>query len=145
MARYLVVAHRSFGEQLADHLQRLHADDPNLAVYVVVPEHHPFGRSWTHPEVQIQARSALSSLCDSLNAMGISASGEVGSANPMIAARRPIRREGAEAFDGVVLATLPAGVSRLWRRHIPRRLERAYPDLEVTSVVADSRDAGQAA
>lgn len=140
VARYLVVAHRSFGAHLVDHLEELHASDPDLEVHLVVPEQLPFGRLWTHAEVQIQARSVLSMICDRLTALGIAATGEIGSSNPVIAVRTAMRRQGVGSFDSVVLATLPEGVSRLWRRHIPRRLRRAHPELELTHIVADPTD-----
>ena len=129
MSRLLVVGHKTLGGQhLVDHLARLRASDPTLRVHVVVPEYHPLGQAWTHVEIQIQARSALT---------GVEATGEVGDASPVVAVGQVIDREGAGAFDGIVLSTLPEGISRWWHLDVPKRIKAAHPDLSLTHLVAD--------
>ena len=48
-----------------------------------------------------------------------------------------LRREGVASFDGLVLSTLPKGISRWWLFDVPRRMAAEYPELPVTHVVAE--------
>lgn len=138
MARYLVVTHMSSGSpELVEHLRRLQADDPDLSVHLVIPERHPLGRSWSHPQVHIRARAVVARVTQTLAAIGIDATGEVGDANPIIAVRAVFRRDGAGSFQGIVLATPPIDYSRWWRGDIPGRLRAAYPGHEMTHIVSD--------
>jgi hypothetical protein len=137
MRHYLVVAHKTLGgEHLVEHLHQLRVDHPGCRFHVVVPEHHP-DHNWTDVEVQANASRALDEMLGRLASMGMGATGEVGDANPIYAVDIVLRREGRHAFDGIVLSTLPRGISRWWRFDVPRRMAEAYPELPLTHLVSD--------
>jgi hypothetical protein len=137
MRHYLVVAHKTLGgEHLVEHLHQLRVDHPGCRFHLVVPEHHP-DHNWTDVEVQANASRALDEMLGRLASMGMGATGEVGDANPIYAVDIVLRREGRHAFDGIVLSTLPRGISRWWRFDVPRRMAGAYPELPLTHLVSD--------
>lgn len=136
MRRYLVVAHRTLGgAHLVEHLHGLREEDPYARFHLVVPEYHPLDHPWTESEVRAKARERLESTLENMAAMGVGASGEVGDSNPVYAIGVTLRREGREAFSGIILSTLPRRTSRWW--HVPRRIAREYPDLPLTHLVAE--------
>lgn len=137
MRRYLVVAHKTLGgEHLVEHLRELRQEHPGCRFHLVVPEHHP-DRNWTEGEVRAAADRALDEMLGRLASMGMGATGEVGDANPVYAVGVVLRREGRRAFDGIVLSTLPRGISRWWRFDVPRRMAEAYPELAMTHLVSE--------
>lgn len=137
MRRYLVVAHKTLGgPQLMDHLQAIREEDQYCRFHLVVPEHHPSGR-WNAGEVNVRAQRTLDEMLDRMATMGMGATGEVGDANPVYAVGTVLRRDGAGAYCGIILSTLPRGISRWWRFDVPRRMTEAYPQLPVTHVVSE--------
>jgi cell pole-organizing protein PopZ len=65
--------------------------------------------------------------------LGAEAQGEVGDERPLEAIADAVREE---AFDEIILSTLPPGLSRWLRQDLPHRVERTF-DVEVTHVVAE--------
>lgn len=138
MRRYLVIAHKTLGgPHLMDHLHELRAADPHCRFHVIVPEHHPNDHAWTEPEVHEAAQRTLDEMLERLASVGIGATGEVGDANPVYAVSVVRRREGSGAFAGIILSTLPRGISRWWRFDVPRRMVHGNPDLPVTHLVSE--------
>ncbi len=138
MRRYLVVAHKTLGgPHLLDHLHELRMTDPHCRFHVIVPEHHPTDHPWTDGEVRSAAQRTLDEMLERLATMGIGATGEVGDANPVYAVGVARRREGPDAFTGIILSTLPKGISRWWRFDVPKRMAQSNPDLSVTHVVSE--------
>ena len=138
MRRYLVVAHKTLaGEHLLEHLHVLRERDPQCRFHVLVPERHPHDHAWTDGEIHRTAEVRLDEMLGTLAAMGMGATGEVGDSNPVYAIGTVLRREGLDTFAGIVLSTLPKGISRWWRFDVPRRVAQAYPQLPVTHVVAE--------
>jgi len=76
-------------------------------------------------------------MLDSMAAMGMGATGEAGDQNVVYAIGTVLRREGPDTFAGIVLSTLPKGISRWWRFDVPRRVAQAYPAIPLTHLVAD--------
>ncbi len=137
MPRYLVVAHRTLGgARLVEHLQQLRRDEPYSTFHVVVPEYHPMG-GWTEHSVRLAAQAALDEMLDRMSVMRIGATGEIGDANPVYAVGAVLRDQGEDTFSGIVLSTLPKGISRWWLFDVPRRMAAEYPQLSVTHLVAD--------
>ena len=137
MHRYLVVAHKTLGgARLVEHLQELRRDDPYCTFHVVVPEFHPMG-GWSDHSVRVAAQAALDEMLDRMSAMRIGATGEVGDSNPVYAVGAVLREQGEHAFSGIVLSTLPKGISRWWLFDVPSRMATAYPQLGVTHLIAD--------
>jgi hypothetical protein len=138
MRRYLVVAHRTLGgAHLLDELHRRREEDPYCAFHLIVPEYHPMTRGWTDHEVRVNAARTLDEMLERLAEMRIGATGEVGDANPVYAVGVALRREGRDAFSGIILSTLPKGISRWWLLDVPQRMANEYPHLTVTHVVAE--------
>lgn len=135
MRRYLVVAHRTLGgAHLVEHLHRLREQDPYCRFHVIVPEYHPHDHTWTEAEVKLAAKDRLDATLADMASMGMGATGEVGDSNPVYAIGVALRREGQDAFHGIVLSTLPRRLSLWW--DVPNRVKREYPDLALTHLVA---------
>lgn len=138
MRRYLVVAHKTLGgAHLFEHLRELRHEHPECRFHLLVPEQHPSDHAWSDGEVRAAAQARLDEILDRMAAMGMGATGEVGDTNPVYAIGTVLRREGADSFSGIVLSTLPKGISRWWRFDVPRRVSQAYPDLPLTHLVAE--------
>ena len=138
MRRYLVVAHKTMGgAHLMEHLHLLRVQDPYCRFHLVVPEHHPHDHTWSEGEVQAAARQTLDEMLERMAEMGMGATGETGDSNPIYAVGVVLRREGRGAFDGIVLSTLPRGISRWWRFDVPRRMRHDFPTLPTTHLVSE--------
>lgn len=143
MRRYIVVAHRTLGgEHLVDELRRRRAADPHCTFHLIVPEYHASKTGWDDHVVHAEAERTLAEMLERLAEMRIGATGEVGGSNPVYAVGQLLNREGADAFSGIILSTLPRGVSRWWLIGVPSRLASAFPHLPLTHVVADEALAG---
>jgi GABA permease len=140
MPRYLIVANRSLaGPTLVEEVVARNAADAASVFHVVVPatrDHH--GTAWTEGQAIAHARAALDGATKRFADAGVPVTGEVGDENPMLAVGDVLRRE---AFDEIIVSTLPAGPSRWLKRDLPRRLEREY-ELPVTHVIAQFEPAG---
>jgi hypothetical protein len=138
MRRYLVVAHKTLGgAHLLEHLHHLREQDPLCRFHLLVPEHHPHDHSWTDGETHHAAQARVDEMLDTMAAMGMGATGEAGDQNVVYAIGTVLRREGPDAFAGIVLSTLPKGISRWWRFDVPRRVAEAYPRIPLTHLVSD--------
>jgi hypothetical protein len=143
MRRYLVVAHRTLGgAHLMEELQRLRAEDPYCTFHLIVPEYHPLNRTWNEHDVRLAAKATLDTMLERLAEMRIGATGEVGDVNPVYAVGDTLRREGDTTFAGIVLSTLPKGISRWWLLDVPHRMAARYPHLPVIHVVAEEALSG---
>lgn len=140
MRRYIVVAHKTLGgAYLLDRIRQLRDDDPYCRFHIVVPTHSPAVEGFSATSVQAPARAALDEVLDRLAAMRIGATGEVGDEDPVDAVGKVIEREGSESFVGIIVSTLPLGISRWWHADVVSRLETAYPEVPITHLVADER------
>ena len=138
MRRYLVVAHRTLGgPYLLEELHHRREEDPYCTFHLIVPEYHPMTRGWNDHDVHLAAARTLDEMLERLAEMRIGATGEVGDANPIYAVGVTLRREGRGAFAGIILSTLPKGLSRWWLLDVPKRMANEYPDLAVTHVVVE--------
>ena len=93
--------------------------------------------AWSDGQVQAAAKRTLQEGLDAFHDERIIADGEIGDANPVYAAGVVIRREGEDAFTGIILSTLPAGPSRWLHLDVPSRMRKEFPKLEVTHLVAE--------
>lgn len=137
MRRYIVVAHRTLGGQhLIDELARRREADPFCTFHLIVPEYHPSKTGWDDVVVHAEARRTLGTMLERLAEMRIGATGEVGASNPVYAVGELLQRD-AGPFAGIILSTLPHGVSTWWLVGVPSRMATAFPHLPLTHVVAD--------
>lgn len=139
MRRYLVVANQTLGGQhLVDELEALVAEGP-CRFHVLVPATPP-QEQWVHTEGEAiaVAEDRLRRALVRFGEFDAEVSGEVGAERPLDAIRDAVRDDD---YDGIVLSTLPAGVSRWLGMDLPRRVERTF-DLPVTHVVAEAQRTG---
>jgi GABA permease len=133
MSRLLVVANRTVdSEELLSALEERAAQGP-IAVTLLVPA------CWEVGDPHGGRQSALRRLRAArtrLNAAGVSVEERIGDADPVAAVQMAWD---PERFDEVVVATLPARVSRWLGMDLPRRVER-LTGREVRHVVAHARE-----
>jgi hypothetical protein len=120
---FLIVANQTLaspilGEAVA---ARIAAGDARF--HVLVPATPvPHGLTWDEREATDAARDRLNGVLLRLKGMGVEATGEIGSQDP-VAAVRDAMRDGV--FDEVILSTLPPGISRWLHQDVPTRLRNA--------------------
>ena len=135
MRRYLVIANRTLCEQhLLDEVHRRRLADPGCRFHLIVPASHPSG-TFTDEQCWHMAEARLAEGLETLAAGGISATGEVGDANPVYAVGDVLLRE-LGRFDEIILSTLPVGSSKWLAQNMVRRIKRST-GLPVTHVIAE--------
>jgi hypothetical protein len=139
MRRYLVVANLTLGgEHLAEAVRQC-LEEGACSFHVLVPAGAPPG-TWTSVEGDdvALARQRLEAALERFRELGAEADGEIGDARPLDAIQDVLARE---SFDGVILSTLPPGVSRWLGMDLVSRVERSV-DLPVTHLIAQPERAG---
>jgi hypothetical protein len=138
MRRILVVAHKTLGGQhlLEEVGRRMKGGD--CRIHLVVPVNHPMG-SFSEATVQAAARAVLDDGLRQIRDLDptgrVEVTGEVGDANPVYAAE--VVKNRGEQIDEVLVSTLPRGASRWLLGNVPKKLERLFPDVDVSHVVAE--------
>jgi hypothetical protein len=136
MRTYLLVAHRTLvGQSLIDHVATLGPPE-ECHLHLVVPVHHPSG-PWSDGEVEAAGRLRLDEGEATFRALGYEVTGEVGDANPVYAVTTALRSLDG-AVDGIVVSTLPRGVSKWLHLDVVSRVRREVEDrrIPVTHVAA---------
>lgn len=135
MPRYLLVANQTLGgEHLVHHVRRLLAAGP-CSFHVLVPATPPKDMAmWTEGAAHAVAEERLRAALGRLRGLGAEADGEVGDHRPLEAINDVLLR--GEVFDGIILSTLPPGLSRWLRLDLPRRVEAQF-GLPVTHLVGE--------
>jgi len=135
MSAYLIVAHRTLiDDHLLDHARALFAGG-GCGFHLVVPVTHPRDRAWSDGEVEGAARHRLDEGLAAFRAVGAEVTGEVGDANPVYAVATALRTSPDRHWDGIIVSTLPPGVSRWLGLDAVSRIKREV-DLPVTHLVA---------
>jgi nucleotide-binding universal stress UspA family protein len=80
-----------------------------------------------------RAQDRLEQMLDRIRAAGGTAAGEVGASDPLEATRDALERE--DAFDEIIVSTLPSRLSRWLRMDVPSRVSR-LTDVPVTTIEA---------
>jgi hypothetical protein len=134
MSTYLVVAHRTLvGPALVDHVKGLGPPE-ETHLHLVVPVRHPSDRAWTDGAVEAATRARLDEGLATFRELGFEVTGEIGDANPVYAVTTALRNLPFPC-DGVVVSTLPSGVSRWLHVDAVSRIRREV-GLPVTHVEA---------
>ncbi len=125
MRRYLVVAHQTLtSPELLEAMQTKAAEE-DTAFHLVVPATHGgAAATWTEGEARADAQRHLDEAATQLAAQGLTVTGEVGCDSPVDAADDVLQRDGADAFAGIIMSTLPHTVSKWLKLDAPSRLER---------------------
>ena len=142
--RYLVIANQTLrGEALMSAIRaRLTEGDSHF--HILVPATRPqdvYSKVLaayagdpevvsSEAEIRMAARARLDAELTWLRDAGIPATGEVGDPDPLTAACAVLE---TQAFDEIILSTLPAGISRWLHTDLPRRLEHSV-DIPVAHV-----------
>jgi hypothetical protein len=141
--RYLVVANQTLGgDALLDRLRALAAEGP-CAIHVLVPASADPTQAFHDGDADRKlARERLEQALSRFSELdaSLTVTGEVGDHRPVDAVGDVLRR--GERFDGIVVSTLPAGVSRWLRLDAISRIERAV-DVPVEHVIAGTGTAGR--
>jgi hypothetical protein len=154
MRRYLVVANQTLQRaELRDELLERIGEGPS-SFYLLVPDTRaadypdataaagglqPSMTWWmtdyrspsTDQEASTQARQRLGQMLADLDALGVPADGDLGSARPLEAMEKVLADH---RFDEIIVAALPRPVSRWLRADLPHRAERRF-GLPVTTIV----------
>ncbi len=148
MARYLIVANQTIG---GDALRREieNRTEDGAYFYVVVPDTPvtDYASGWTSQvdgtftgtptggtadeEARRRTRHRLQYLLGTIRDMGAEADGELGDPNPMEAMSNVVRER--EAFDEIIISTLPQRVSKWLGMDLPSKVKRRF-DVPVTTV-----------
>ncbi len=134
MRRYLVIGNQTLG---GEHLMAKVRELANLgpcSFHIVVPVTPPADHAWTEGEIRVVAQGRLDRALSRFRQAGTDVTGEVGDANPVLAAEDVLRGQG---FDEIIVSTLPPGVSRWLKLDLPHRVEAAF-GLPVTHVVGEA-------
>jgi hypothetical protein len=135
MSTYLVVAHRTLVEDhLLDHVRSL-CESGECAFHLVVPVTHPRDHAWSDGEVLGIARRRLEEGLSAFADIGATVTGEVGDANPVYAVATALRTATIDDWAGIIVSTLPPGISRWLGLDVVSRLKRDTV-LPVTHLVA---------
>src|SRR2546422_1110841 len=132
MRRYLVVANQTLaGGHLVSTLRRLASHEP-CRFFVLVPASAPTNHMWSEGEAKAVAAGRLATALERFHELDPGVEGEVGDEHPLQAIQDVMDR--GETFDGIVLSTLPPGISRWLKFDLVSRVQGAF-DLPVTHVV----------
>jgi hypothetical protein len=140
VARYLIVANQTLaGDQLLGQVRQLLAKG-ECSFHIVVPATHARDHA-THIEgaAHALAERRLEAALERFRGLGCEADGEVGDASPFLAVRDCILADGS--YTGVILSTLPPGVSRWLKQDLTHRLERTF-GLPVTHLTGEYEQVG---
>lgn len=135
MPRYLVVAHRTLGSpELLDALVQRSAGGEST-FHLLVPEYHGgLGLTYTDTRSRAVAHKSLDEALTLFAKHGLATTGEVGEASPVEAVSTVLEREGPDAFDAVLVSTLPPGISKWLGIDAPTQI-RYRTGLDVIHVV----------
>lgn len=138
MGRYLVVANQTLGsEPLLEELRARAEDEEDCSFHVVVPATPPSEFHFhSEGEAVAVARERLEGALARLKEAGLSVSGVVGDPHPEDAVRDALR---AAECEGVIVCTLPVGISRWLRLDLPHRISRIV-DVPVVHVTAEPEE-----
>jgi hypothetical protein len=125
VARYLIVANQTLAaDQLTERVRQLLAEG-ECNFHIVVPATHTRDQAFhTEGADHAVAEKRLDAALERFRALGCDADGEVGDASAFLAVRDCLLADGS--YTGIILSTLPPGVSRWLRQDLPHRLERTF-------------------
>ena len=125
MRRYLVVANQTLSSQeLVDELTSRAAEEEST-FHLLVPPTHGEGLTWTERHDRELAKEHLDEAIDRFAAAGLTVTGEVGHDSPVASVDDLLRRDHhADAYDEVIVSTLPVTLSRWLKMDAPSRIQR---------------------
>ncbi len=140
MGKYLVVAYQTASSpELLRRLKELANEDAKHEFVLLVPA-TPVGHlvAWSEGEARAAAQRAAEQARDLLERNGLQVSRiAVGDEAPVIAVQDDLR-DNPTHYDGIVVSTLPLGISRWLGMDIPNQMRRRF-NVPVIHVVADDK------
>ena len=125
MRRYLVVAHRTLASRELLEAMKVKAGEEATAFHLLVPiDHSGPGLTWTEGRDRATAQHQLNEAKQRMSAEGLTVDGEVGSDSPVDAVDEVLERDGAHAYAGIIVSTLPHTVSKWLKLDVPSRIQR---------------------
>jgi hypothetical protein len=134
MQRYLIVANQTLaGEHMMEEVLRL-VGEGRCAFHVIVPA-TPTADQWVYTEGEAiaVAEDRLEQFLGQFQDVDAEITGEVGDDKPLDAIQDALREQ---TYDGIILSTLPQGISRWLGMDLVTRLERAV-DIPVRHIVGE--------
>jgi hypothetical protein len=127
MGTYLVVANHTLGGTALVSTVQEHVMEGD-AIRVVVPAGDLSDEPTDDAALEAEdspgaARRLLQEAIDRFRAAGVEAEGSVGPADPVEAIRDAMR---TGRYDGIIIATHPAGASKWFHMDLPHRIEREF-------------------
>ena len=144
MARYMLVANQTLqSPELRDAALRIKAQDRFAELVIVVPATRVVhGLIWDEVETKNVARARLEAGIRHLKAQGCNVvDGRVGDEDPLLAIEDKLRRG---RYAGIVISTLPPGLSRWLKLDIVSRVKRRFGSGPVEHVVGSEVEAARA-
>ncbi len=125
MGRYLIVANQTLAaDPLTEKVHRLRADG-ECSFHIVVPATHAKDHAFhTEGHDHALAEKRLEAALERFRSIGCEADGEVGDSSAFLAVRDCLLADGT--YDGIIVSTLPQGVSKWLKQDLPHRLERTF-------------------
>ena len=124
MPSYLVVANQTLGGTALAKVVTQRAKIEAAIIHIVVPATEPADEHPPAPGTASEnAQRRLHEALERLKAAGVEATGEVGAADPMQAIGDALN---AHSYSGLIISTLPAGVSRWLHKDLPHRAAREF-------------------
>ncbi len=134
MRRYLVVAHQTLSSPELLEAMTSRAGEEETTFHLLVPIYHGEpGLTWTEGHDREVALSRLDEARTAMTAAGLTVTGEVGSDSPVESVVDVLVRDGSDAFDEIIVSTLPRTVSKWLKIDAPSRIQR-YTKLPVHHV-----------
>jgi hypothetical protein len=119
MRRYLIVANQTLsGGALLAKVRELRDAGP-CSFHILVPATPPHDHAYTDADAHRIARERLEMGIHRLHDLGVEATGEVGDEHPLYAIKDVLDRE---AFDEIIVSTLPPKLSKWLRADLPHRV-----------------------
>ena len=138
MKHILVVANQTAGgAHLRAEVLRLIGEGATRFTFVVPATRPKKGLTWTESTAHALASERLERALESFGDLGAEFDGEVGNERPMDAVMDILRDH---EFDGIIVSTLPHGVSHWLRADLPARVAR-YSGLPVHHIVGVPEEA----
>ena len=133
--RYLVVANQTLNTPQMEGTIRQRIAEGGTHFHFVVPATQPHDQNEPVAGDAIGiAKDRLNEAMERFHGLDVHVSGEVGTAEPLLAISNAL---GANDFGAVIISTLPLGVSRWLRRDLPSRVRRAFPSVLVDHVTVE--------
>ncbi len=134
MHRYLVIANQTLESPLLlDTIRRRRSEGPTH-FHLLVPENHRDGATWDEGQARAEAKRRLAEGIAWFADHDIPMTGEVDT-TPVDGVGNVLVREGQDAYDEIIISTLPATLSRWLKLDAPSRIQR-MTSVPVTHVAA---------